>query len=607
MWQVCPRCRSLTPARKFVRNLCVCSDCGEHVRLGARQRLAQLLDPDSIVALPEPDTEDDPLSFHDRRPYAERLREARARTGLDEAVLCATGSIEGHPVVAAVMEFAFLGGSMGAGVGERICAAADTARRTRTPLLIVSASGGARMQEGLLSLMQMAKTSAAMAALDEAGILTVCLVTDPTYGGVAASFVTLADVIIAEPGAHLGFAGPRVIEQTIRQRLPDGFQTAEFLLTHGLIDAIHPRAALRAVLTRLLAAGRPRPPATVGPLGWPGHNRELGHLSTAWLSHRLAGLPVSPGIDPPPAKASPDGSVVTEPDELPALDAWATVQLARHSGRPTTMDYLSYVCDGFVELRGDRMSGECSAIVGGIGRLDGEPLVLIGHQKGHDMRELLAHNFGMPTPAGYRKAARLMRLAAKLGLPVVTLVDTSGAYPGIEAEERGQAVAIAENLRLMTTLPVPLVSVITGEGGSGGALALAVADRVYALGNAVYSVISPEGCASILWRDAAAAPQAAAALHLDSRELLRLGIVDGVIPEPGQGAHTDAAATADSVRAAVSAALRSLAGLPPDRLVSRRRERFRRFGSTPAANGFSLPTVPLARVGEHVTIERRGR
>jgi acetyl-CoA carboxylase carboxyl transferase subunit beta len=271
-------------------------------------------------------------------------------------------------------------------------------------------------------------------------------------------------------------------------------------------------------------------------------------------------------------------AVIRDPGRLPERDAWEVVSLARRLRRPTTLDSLAYGLDDFLELHGDRLGGDCPAVVAGLGLLDTMPLVVIGTQKGHSATELNARGFGMATPAGYRKAARLMRLAAKLGLPVVTLIDTPGAYPGLAAEEHGQAMAIAENIRLMSGLPVPIVAVITGEGGSGGALALAVADRVLILANGIYSVISPEGCASILWKDTAAAPAAARALRLDARELLRLGIVDGVIAEPGEGADTDPAEAALRLRAALSAELGSLMTRAADRLVAGRYERFRAFG-----------------------------
>ena len=543
-WLRCGRCAELVYAEHFARDLRICPYCGHHDRLSARERLGTLLDtrPAPITGAA---TLDDPLGFADVRPYRERLARARRDTGLDEAVQCVAGTILGRPVVAAVMDFAFLGGSLGCAVGERITAAADHALATATPLLIVSASGGARMQEGVLSLMQMAKTAGALGALDAAGLPVISLVTDPTYGGVAASYATLADVILAEPGAHMGFAGPRVIAQTIRQPLPEGFQTAEKLLAQGLIDAVRPRTALRATIAQLLDAA-----------AW---GRGARTVPETWRD------------------AAP--RLARRPEELPERDAWETVRLARNPGRPTTLDYAAWLLDDFLELGGDRVSGDCPAIVGGIGRLDGVPIVVIGHQKGHDTRELVARNFGMSSPAGYRKAARLMRLADKLRLPILTLVDTPGAYPGVDAEAGGQAHAIAENLRLMSRLTVPVVTVITGEGGSGGALALAVADRVLALSNAVYSVISPEGCAAILWRDASAAPQAAAALGLTARDLLGHGVVDAVIPEPDGGAHEDPLQAAQLVRGAVTAALHELLRLPPERLVAERTRRFRGYGA----------------------------
>ncbi|MBO2445580.1 acetyl-CoA carboxylase carboxyl transferase subunit beta [Actinomadura barringtoniae] len=540
-WLVCRGCRGLIYRRRFADSLSVCPSCAHHARLPAHARLEALLDPDSIrplAAVPAP-TPFDPLEFVDTVPYPERVAAARARTGLDEAVVCAEGRIEGHEVVVAVMDFDFFGGSLGSATGELITRAAEVSLARRVPFLVVTASGGARMQEGLFSLMQMAKTAQVFAELDEAGVLSVVLITDPTYAGVAASFASLGDVLIAEPGARMGFAGRRVIEQTIGERLPADFQTAEFLFGHGLIDAIGSRQQHRAMLGRLFSL---RQDAVAAPEAVP-------------------------------------GAIVTDPARLPEHEAWTAVQRARDLGRPTTLEYVSYLLDGFLELHGDRIGGDCPAIVGGIGHFAGMPIMLIGHQKGHSTADLLARNFGRATPEGHRKAARLMRMAAKLGLPIVTLIDTQGAEPGISAEENGQAIAIAESLRLMSGLPVPIVAVVTGEGGSGGALALGVADRVLALENAVYSIISPEGCAAILWHDASQGPRAAAALRVTSRELLRLGLVDGVVPEPQDGTQTDPALAAQYLRDAITSALSELVGRDPADLVNSRRARFRRIGS----------------------------
>jgi acyl-CoA carboxylase subunit beta len=566
-WSLCPACRGMVYGKRLTRDLHVCPDCGAHCRIGAHERIAQLLDDGSIELRELATPEHDPLGFVDTTPYPHRVRAARQSTGLDEAAVLATGSIEGQPVVVVVMDFRFLGGSLGSVVGELITSAAETALRKRTPLLLVTASGGARMQEGLLSLMQMVKTSQALGQLDEAGVLTVCVVTDPTYGGVAASFATLCDVIIAEPKARLGFAGPRVIEQTTRQALPAGFQTAEFLLEHGLVDAICPRGALRSSLARVLSLStRPRPRA-----GTPGRG--------------------APGGD------GGGGALVRDPAGLPEQDAWQIVRLARHLQRPTTMDYLSRIFESFEELHGDRVGGDCAAIVGGIATLEGSSMIVIGQQRGHSIAELVARNYGMPRPSGYRKAARLMRLAGKLRCPLVTFIDTPGAYPGIQAEEQGQAIAIAQCIRLMARLDVPILSVVIGEGGSGGALALAVADQLFACSNAVYSVISPEGCATILWKDSAMAPVAAAALRVQARELLRWGIVDGVVIEPPGGAHTDHLVMAERLREVIVQGLGELGALAPAELVARRHARFRAYGAAavpaPAAAGVAagVPAV----------------
>lgn len=254
------------------------------------------------------------------------------------------------------------------------------------------------------------------------------------------------------------------------------------------------------------------------------------------------------------------------------------VQVARHPNRPYTLDYLQLIFDDFVELHGDRMYRDDESIVGGWARVDGESVMVIGHQKGRDIKENLRRNFGMPHPEGYRKALRLMQLAAKFGKPIVTLIDTPGAYPGLGAEERGQAEAIARNLREMAILPVPTVAVVIGEGGSGGALAIGVTDRVLMLENSVYSVISPEGCAAILWKSGSARDRSAAALRLTAIDLHGFGIADEVIPEPAGGAHSDWERTAADLGDAISRHLRDLRALDPDDLVRRRGEKYLAMG-----------------------------
>jgi len=261
-----------------------------------------------------------------------------------------------------------------------------------------------------------------------------------------------------------------------------------------------------------------------------------------------------------------------------SLTAWQRAQIARHPKRPHTLDLVNLLLDDWVELHGDRVFGDDKAIVGGLATFDGEPVVLIGHQKGRDTRENIARNFGMPHPEGYRKALRLMQLAGKFGKPIITFIDTPGAYPGLGAEERGQAEAIARNLREMAGLPTPVICVVTGEGGSGGALAIGVGNRVLMLEYAIYSVISPEGCAAILWGDAAKAPEAAELMRVTAPDLLKLGVIDAIVPEPIGGAHRNWEATAASLRAALRDQLWQLKSKSEAELIEERHEKFRRIG-----------------------------
>jgi acetyl-CoA carboxylase carboxyl transferase subunit beta len=540
-WIKCPICEAFVYYKRLERNLKVCPECSHHFRLPVRQRLSQLLDAGSFVELGSEVESLDVLSFVDAKPYPARLDEARRRTGNREAALYGTGSIEGLPLVIVALDFQFMGGSMGGAVGELVTQAAELALDRRIPLFAVSASGGARMQEGAVSLMQMAKTSQAIARLHAAGVLYISLLTDPTFGGVTASFAVLADLLIAEPHSLVGFAGPQVIEQTIRQKLPPGFQTSEFLLEHGMLDVVAPREALRHLLHKLLALHPPRPAARL-----------------------------DAGAGRPP---------MTDPAALSPRPAWDVVALARNVERPNTLDYVRAVFDDFLELHGDRLYRDDAAVVGGLARLGDLTLMVVGHQKGHTTSEMVERNFGMPHPEGYRKALRLMQYAAKFGIPIVTFVDTPGAYPGLGAEERGQAMAIARAIMEMARLPVPIVTVVTGEGGSGGALALAIGDRVLMLENAYYSVISPEGCSVILWKSAAAAPQAAEALRVAAPDLLRLGVVDAVVPEPEGGAHTDWDTTAANLKAALVDSLNALLPCSAEVLLDARYRRFRAFGT----------------------------
>jgi acyl-CoA carboxylase subunit beta len=542
-WVKCPRDGAFIYHKRLTRNLQVCPECSYHFRISARQRISYLADPESFQPLSDDIEPSDPLEFVDVKPYPARIQEAQRKTGQKEAAIYGRAQIEGTPLVIAAIEFGFIGGAMGAAVGEAITRAAELAAADRVPLVVMTASGGARMQEGCISLMQMAKTSAAFAVLAEQRIPVFILLADPTYGGVSASFATLGDVLLAEPDAMIGFAGRSIVESTIKQKLPPDFQRADFLLTHGMIDLIVPRGELRAKLARLLAA----------------------------YSVSLAGRQTAAAL--PRIESEPPSATSTR------RDVWETIQLSRHPDRPNTLEYINRIFSGFHRLSGDRLFGEDAAIVGGVARLGDLQCMVLGTLRGRSIKENLERNFGMPNPEGYRKALRLMQQAAKFQMPIVTFIDTPGAYPGIGAEERGQSVAIARNLFEMARLPVPIVAVLTGEGGSGGALGLAVADRVLMLENAYYSVISPEGCSVILFKNVTAAPQAAKALRIVAPELQRLGVIDEIVPEPADGAHTDLDATAKAVGAALIRQLKDLLPLESPPLLEQRYARYRKFGA----------------------------
>jgi acyl-CoA carboxylase subunit beta len=538
-WTKCLQCDAFIYYKRLEKNLKVCPECNFHFRVSARERIRFLLDPDSFQERDAELMSGDPLQFSDSMPYPARVAESRRRSGERDAAIYGTGSMGGYPIVICALDFTFMGGSMGSVVGEKVTRSVELGIEMRTPVLVCCASGGARMQEGTISLMQMAKTAAAFAKLAEAGIPFFSLLADPTYGGVSASFAVLGDVIIAEPKAHIGFAGPQVIEQTIRQKLPEGFQTAEFLIEKGQIDLVVPRAELPSVLKKFLAY----------------------HVKPAALS-----------ASSPLRNPSPHAPTQTR-------SAWECVQLARHPDRPNLSEYIGVLFDSFTELHGDRHQRDDPSIVGGLALLDGSPVMVLGHQKGRGTKQNIERNFGMPHPEGYRKALRLMQYAGRIGLPLLTFIDTPGAYPGLQAEERNQSEAIARNLLVMAALPIPIICTIIGEGGSGGALAIGVGDRVLMLENAIYSVISPEGCATILFKDAASAPRAAEVSRLTSRELLKLGVADELVPEPPDGAHTDFPGTAAALKEVLKRNLNALAGMSGSELVDRRYARFRAFGS----------------------------
>ena len=418
------------------------------------------------------------------------------------------------------------------------------------------------------------------------GVPFLSVLSDPTTGGVFASFAAVGDVNIAEPNALIGLAGARVSASTIAAELPAGFQRAEFLMSHGFIDRIAPREDLRtelAALVRLLPVRDGIADASAASDDDVAGFRPLSFLST--IAERVGEMTASDG-SPGASEANADAA------EDPKAAVWARVQLARNLQRPRTLEFVSAMTDEFVELHGDRLFGDDPALVAGLARLGGRRVVVIGQQKGADTDENIRRNFGMPHPEGYRKAMRVMELAERHGLPIVTFVDVPGAHPGPESEERGIAEAIARSVGLMSRLRTPIVTVITGEGGSGGALAIAVGDVVIALENAVYAVISPEGCAAILWRTADEASTAALAMRMTAADQQTLGVVDLVVPEPGEGAHTDPIETAARLKTIILDRLAALDDLTLEDLIDQRYRRYRSLGSYTETSAPDVPPPP---------------
>ena len=544
LYAKCNSCKRIVDIEEAARDLDVCPHCGHHMRLGARRRLEITSDKDSFQEWFADLTATDFLGFPG---YAGKLQTARTKTGEADAVVCGRATIEGMPCAIFVMNGDFMMGSMGAVVGEKISRAFERAAAEGLPVVGFTVSGGARMQEGTTSLMQMAKVSAARQRFGVQGGFYLCVLTDPTSGGVTASFAMEGDVILAEPGALVAFAGPRVIEQTIHKKLPEGFQSAEFQLEHGFVDRIVARADMRDELGRLLSL------------------HAAPDVAAQWVRPCVRAAQEAPAR-PVKVKGATTMSEVS--------CAYDRVKNARSADRATALDIIDNLFTDFVELHGDRGFRDDAAVVAGVARLGGRSVTVIATERGRNLKERVARNFGSAHPEGYRKALRLMHQAERFDRPVVCLIDTSGAYCGIEAEERGQGAAIADNLVAMAGLACPVVSVVIGEGGSGGALGLGVADRVWMLENAVYSVISPEGCASILYKDASKAPEAAAALGLTADKLLELGIIDRIVSE-GTGSPADVAA---SLREALVPTLDELACRPTDALLQERYEKFRQMG-----------------------------
>jgi acetyl-CoA carboxylase carboxyl transferase subunit beta len=509
----------------------VCHSCGFHFHLTAKERMALLLDAGTFRETDRGVTAIDPLAFPDRHTYRVRVINAQRRTGLAEAALTGTGQMFGRDVVVAALDYSFLGGSIGVVAGERLARAFEKAANRRLPIVSVASTSGTRMQEGVLALMQLPRVMAAVNRHAALGLPHIAIMTDPATGSAYAGFVNHADYVLAEPNALVGYAALRVLqEQDDERTLPPGAHTAESHFARGLVDAVVPRHQLR---------------------------EQVGLLLDLLISDYRLSAPRERGAAGEHHTHRPAGQ---------------QLELSRHANRPGASDFIGRMTAGFMPIRGDRTGRDDEGVVAGFASLAGEAIVVIGQER--------HRGDGWLRPAGFRKAVRAMRLAAKFGLPVLTLIDTRGAHPGFESEEEGLGHAIAACLSTMLEVRVPTLAVITGEGSSEAAAAMAAADAVLMLDNAVYEVIRPEEAARVLFSEAGRASEAAERLRITSHDCLRLGIIDRTVPEPADGAHTNHEEAALLLRRAIMRELTRLQAMREKARLDARYRRYRGIGDT---------------------------
>ena len=515
----------------------VCPQCRFHYSMSARERIDSLVDSNSFSEFNRAMVSLDPLSFSSGDSYNSSLFQDQRRTGLTEAVVTGTAAIAGTPVMLIVLDFGFMGGTMGCAVGEKVTLALERAVKRGLSTVAIVTSGGARIQEGVLSLMQMAKTAGAANRLNEAGLPFITVLANPATGQAYGSFANLADIILAEPGSIVGFSSLRVIRMASDQPLPTDAHSAESHMAHGMLDAVVERTELRTVigvLVELLGTG-----------------------------YRLS--------------SAHDGSrpqtTITRPE------AWESVQMARHEARPTAADYLSRIFGQFVELHGDRAYGDDSTIISGLGQIAGQTVAVIAQQRKTPIdADSGLQGESRTAPEGFRKAHRTMNLAAKFSLPLITLIDTSGPDLSVDAEERGLGNTIATAMAQMSGLSVPTISVVIGQAGSGAALALGIADRALMLENAIYTAVSPEEAAEVIYQDPSRAEEAASSMRLTAHDCLELGIIDQIVAEPPNGAHADPDEAARTLGRVIVAELSRLQARSPKKRARERYSKYRGMG-----------------------------
>ncbi len=527
--EICLVCGQSMALSDLYLTLRVCPVCRFHYSITARERITSLVDDGSFREINRSVTSLDPLSFSSRGSYKQRIFSDQRRTGLAEAVVTGRCAIGGSPIMLIALDFGFMGGTMGCVVGEKIALAFEQAAKRNLPVLAVITSGGARIQEGVLSLMQMAKTSIAAVKYAETGLPFIAALANPAIGQTYAGFASLADIVVAEPEAIVGFSPVRDLKEATEEPLPSSSQTAEAHLQYGLLDGIVDRSHLRTLLATMLEL--------------------LGQ------QYSLT----------PRRKSSPQ---MVEPQRT---DAWDSVRLARHEYRPTASEYIERVFANFIEIHGDRSGSDDPSVICGFGSLGGQTVMVVGQERIRPSGRGIA-------PEGFRKAQRAFNMARKFDLPIITLLDSPGPDVSITSEEHGLGVAIASTITQLSGVATPSVGVVIGEGGSEAALAFGVTDRVLMMENAIYSVISPEGAAELIYQDEGRADEVAESLKLTAHDCREYRIVDMLVQEPPGGAHTDPNEAARQLRRVLLQELAELQAKPIKRLLKERYKKFRNMG-----------------------------
>ena len=535
---LCLICNSKLADSNLYKEFRVCNKCNFHYSISARNRINLLSDEDSFEEFNQSLTSIDPISFSSNTSYKERLIKDQNRTGLSEAVITGKCSIDGNQVILIVLDFGFMGGTISSVVGEKVALGFERASKLKLPVISIISSGGARFQEGILSLMQMAKTTIAYQNHSSKNLPFISILTNPATGQAFASFANLADIILAEPGSIIGFSPVRHLQSESKSENPD-INTAESHFENGMIDAIVERKDQKKIIGTLLDL-----------------------LTTEY-------------------KLESKTKHSAAPIKTKQTDGWQSIQISRHDSRPSSIDYILRILNDFIEIHGDKYYSDDKSVIVGIGHLGSQTAVIIGQDRKRG-------NDGNTSPEGFRKAQRGINLANKFNLPLITLVDTSGPNSNESTEQRGLGHSIATTISKMIAVDVPSISVIIGEGGNSGALAIGVSDKILMMENAIYTVISPENAAEIMYQDKNKVKEVSQSLKITAQDCLDLGIIDTVIPEPSGGAHTNPDEAARQLRRYLLKELAHLYSISKRRRLKSRYKRFRKVGEYSSSFKISL-------------------